>query len=132
MALLESEALAVVAVQRLLARAAHLTDAADGDAYAKLFTEDAVIEGHPRGPFHGREAIARYYNERQAGTPPHRHHITSIDVHMDEDGVLRSTNYVTVVGGDLIAGVEEHEFERHGEEWVIKRKLTRLEFRPNR
>jgi hypothetical protein len=128
--LTETDALAIIAVHGRLARAAHAADAGDGEAYGKCYTTDAVIEGHPRGRFEGRDAITKYYSERDlGGDPPHRHHIASIDAWFDEDGVLRSTNYFTVVGGGLIAGIDEHEFDFDGSEWLIKRKVTRLEFR---
>lgn len=129
MSVTDTEAIAILAAERLLARCAHAADAGDGRRYSEQFTRDAVIDGHPRGPFKGREAIARFYAERRIQDPPHRHHVTTIDARFDADGVLRSTSYFEVIGGGLIAGVDEHEFARDGEQWLIKRKVTRLEFR---
>jgi len=128
MPLLEPEAHAMLAVQRLLALGALTADSGDGDGYAALFTVDGVIEGLPRGPIEGREAIREYYN-RGVADPPRRHHVSSIHARFDADGILRATSYFLIVGAEPVFGVYDHEFAAQDEGWLIRRKITRIESR---
>lgn len=118
-----------VAVAQIMGRCAHTADTGDGDGYAAMFTPDGIIEGLPNGPFHGRQAIADYYNSRQIEDPPRRHHVSTIDTWFDADGVLRSRSYFAIVGANLVSGYYEIAFEPAGEDWLIKHKVTHIERR---
>ena len=118
-----------VAVAQVMARCAFTADSGDGDGYAALFTEDGVIEGLPNGPFRGRAEIAAYYNSRQIEDPPRRHQVSTIDTWFDAGDVLLSRSYFAIVGGNLVSGWYEIEFQAQGDEWLIKRKVTHIERR---
>jgi uncharacterized protein (TIGR02246 family) len=125
----DQELRAVVGVQRLQARYAHAVDERDGEAVARLFTPDGVFDGD-LGPLSGRDELKRFFDQRPLTDPPMRHHIGTIDVRFDADGMLRSTSYLSTTGPVRVTAVYDDEYEEAAEEgWLFKRKTIRVESR---
>jgi uncharacterized protein (TIGR02246 family) len=130
MGLTDIELRAIVAVQRLMARYVQAVDAGDPDAIAALFAPTARMEGFVSVPVvDGREAIRQFFVDyQQRREPGLRHHITSIDAGFEDDGVLRATSYLHVIGGaQLIAGVYRDEFVPDGSDWLFAKRVVRVE-----
>jgi hypothetical protein len=124
------EARAIVETRRLIARYVQRVDAKDSDGIAELFTADARIEGLSVGTLDGREAIRAFFAGR-GGTPggPERHHATSIDARLGEDGVVRAGSYLHILGfPNVMAGTYFDELRRGTDgELRFSRKVITLE-----
>jgi SnoaL-like domain len=122
-----------VAVQRLLARYAHLLDEGGTESVAELFTPDARLDQEPGGlVFAGRTAIAAFLAERERNRDPNlprrHHHVSTIDAWLGDGGVVRATSYFHITGpGGEVSGVYEDELDLVGDGWLIARRSVRVE-----
>lgn len=85
------------ACERLVLDYAHYRDTGDGDRYAALFAEDAVLV-FPRASTTGRAKIRSDF-DRQGAIPWRRHVTTNIRVVVLDADHAEGTSYVTVYGG---------------------------------
>jgi uncharacterized protein (TIGR02246 family) len=126
---------AFVAVQRLLARYATQLDEGDAEAVAELFTPGGRMEQTPGDlMLSGRTEIRVFLAERERSRDPslprRRHHVSTIDARVDDDGIVYATSYFHVVGpGDQVAGVYEDEISADGDRWLFARRIVRVEVR---
>jgi uncharacterized protein (TIGR02246 family) len=118
---------AMIEAVALLGRYAQAVDAGDADAIARLFAEDARVEGFVSRPvMEGRDEIRAFFAGRTPG--PERHHVTSVDAELGDDGILRARSYLLVTGLDapMIAVYSDELAERDGG-WVFRNRVVRVE-----
>ncbi|MFD4254403.1 nuclear transport factor 2 family protein [Amycolatopsis thermoflava] len=115
------------AIEDLLNRYSLAYDLPDLERMESVFTKDAVfsmaIAGGDPVAFEGRDAIMSLMRDSLAKQTDQRRHINSnLIVHGTDDGVIRTTHYLTLVATEngaislLSAGVYRNEIvERDGE-----------------
>jgi uncharacterized protein (TIGR02246 family) len=131
---IDTEKNAIVAVQRVLARAAHAIDEGDAERLAGLFTAEGVLAGAGGRVLSGPDEIRDFFVERERLRDPsatrRRHHVSTTDAHLEADGSVHATSYFHVVGpGGQVAGVYHDQFERDGDEWLFRRRDIAVEVR---
>jgi uncharacterized protein (TIGR02246 family) len=128
-------------IEELVVRYVHALDTLDPEAYASVFTEDAVYET-PMGVYEGRAAIRKIVTDLQenraraeaAGTPPlalyHVMSNSSIEI-IDEDEARHKSYAQTVSareGGQFVVGFmgryEDVIVKRDGRWQIQSRKLV--------
>lgn len=109
----------------LLNRYSLAYDTGDVDAMAACFTEQAVFQmklpGNDPMTFESRSAIMKLVSDSMASQTDQRRHVNSnLIVHGTEDGVTRTTHYLTLLATEdgairlLSAGVYRNEIVEEG------------------
>ncbi|WP_235823553.1 nuclear transport factor 2 family protein [Azohydromonas sediminis] len=97
---MDAEQLAAAqACRDVVVASAHAVDARDFDAFAALFTDDAVLVRPNGDALHGRAAILAAYRQRDPARLT-RHVIGSHAVELLDANTARSRCYVVVWGGN--------------------------------
>jgi hypothetical protein len=128
-------------IEELVALYVHALDTLDADAYASVFTEDAVYET-PMGIYEGRAAIRRIVTDLQenraraeaAGTPPLDlyHVMSNSSIELIDADEARHKSYAQTVsardGGQFVVGFmgryEDVIVKRDGRWQILSRKLV--------
>jgi 3-phenylpropionate/cinnamic acid dioxygenase small subunit len=121
-----------LAVRNVISRIARLADQGDLDEYVDQFTEDALWN-FPPGPRKGRADILAGARERRASgtTGPGsgaRHHITTVEVNVGDDGTATADSYLSFIvntaNGPSVAvsGSYHDTFVRQGSRWRLARR----------
>jgi 3-phenylpropionate/cinnamic acid dioxygenase small subunit len=128
-------------IEELVALYVHALDTLDADAYASVFTEDAVYET-PMGVYEGRAAIRKIVTDLQenraraeaAGTPPLAlyHVMSNSSIEIIDVDVARHKSYAQTVsareGGQFVVGFmgryEDVIVKRDGRWQIQSRKLV--------
>ena len=128
-------------IEELVALYVHALDTLDADAYASVFTEDAVYET-PMGVYEGRAAIRKIVTDLQenrtraeaAGTPPLAlyHVMSNSSIELIDEDEARHKSYAQTVsareGGQFVVGFmgryEDVIVKRDGRWQILSRKLV--------
>ena len=133
-----------LAIVELVAAYAHAWDAADAEAYAALFTADAVFElfragsDEPASRLEGRAAILAWARERHAARPPGQqpraHAGGTVVDEIDGDAARGRTMLLQTLTSEgepaprpAVTGVYRDEFRRSGGRWRFAQRTLRLD-----
>jgi len=113
-----------LAIEKLLNTYSLAYDSRDLETMESCFTADAVfsmrIAGQDPVSFEGRDTIMKLMSDSMAVQTDQRRHINSNLLVSEEDGVVRTTNYLTLVATEvdqirlLSAGVYRNEIVEDG------------------
>ena len=113
-----------MSIEKLLNTYSLAYDSRDLETMESCFTADAVfsmrIAGQEPVSFEGRDTIMKLMTDSMAAQTDQRRHINSNLLVSEEDGVVRTTNYLTLVATEgngiqlLSAGVYRNEVVEDG------------------
>lgn len=124
----------IIAIQQLLARANTAVDAGDGDAYAKCFTEDGVLDAGEAGKFEGSEQIAAAGGSFAGAMPGLRHWVNNHVIEVDGDRATGTVYIMVVLGGPEPTaggtGIYRDHMVRTSEGWLFESRAPHMETAP--
>ena len=132
-----------LAMLDVLARYSFAWDFADKNAFAELFTEDAVWEAYgfqadePWQSYHGRDSILGFLDANHARYPDRKsaHHQSGLMVLEKSDSTARTQNMVIITAQgrsqprpDIVAsGVYYDTWTKTSEGWRIDHRILRID-----
>lgn len=127
------------AITEMLGKGGWAYDTPDVDYLADMFTEDGrfalTIDGvGPVGPFEGRAAIRKLYEDSLASqTDQRRHVVTNIFFEDDTDDSVTAVSYLVLISikhgalNVISSGVYRDSFVRDGDQWRIAERDLHLD-----
>jgi uncharacterized protein (TIGR02246 family) len=107
------------AIRDVMARYCLYIDAARGDEWASLFTEDATFDTRMGDPVVGRDALAAMCRMTPPGTMHHM--FTNLVIDVDGDEAVCDASAIVMSKGSIMMSAHTHdELQRVDGEWRIK------------
>lgn len=126
-------------ITEMLGKGGWAYDTPDVDYLADMFTEDGrfalTIDGvGPVGPFEGRAAIRKLYEDSLASQSDQRRHVvTNIFFEDDTDDSVTAVSYLVLISikdgalNVISSGVYRDSFVRDGDQWRIAERDLHLD-----